>query len=879
MKLVGNAIRLAVAVAWGRGGRFQIDKFRFKQRRLIPIRGNLRFPTVVLHQRIGDLVVTDQVEALLLVDRNHDGRLLLTFGPDVELILRGLILDRVDKFVWIWHRLIRQRRVNDCTRVFSGARNQDTLGVDFVDLAVADLVLDHLERAGIDDGDFAHAVRGDVDTVQHQSIRAVVVDIDRRESIGHLELPVAGAENPTGQRDRPTLRYDLLDYDRLLVWIPVAVHLELWIGRRTEANAGQRVSIAVAETRDRARRNEAGVDDQLDRVGAALDQPVDVQVSGRDVDSSQSENRRLFFDDRVPESWHLTCIGVSSGRTTYRERSVSVIVDELTRILVGVEPVVGVEIEVALSPNRYGPRPNLPQHIDATLLIVDRQRPVFIDDVTVDVDVLRNARQSEAQVVLDLGVRVLQDINVRIGFVRVCVYHEVIQINVTRLEDDQFITGHGDGSVLIDDGVVDRHRKRRLVEYVDHRPRPGDDPIGVDVRYVGSVRRIRLDEYRAGRSDDIRDVQEQCIQFRIDQVVFVDQPQIVEGLVDGGQLDGVASDGFGISGVASHPADDGFPLLDQQVTHVGVRKRGHVDLDRLDNVELIGKSRFELVGGVTAIDGRSELGPPGRVGENLAVEDRNRSGRGANVPIQFVGRGPNDLICSDGNVVSDGSRGSVMSDRQRDPLGRGIVLILQNEFVAAGERVYVIGIQSAGAAAVVVAGDNLHDGALGDVKADLFRIKQRNLVVEVQGKVQISLLGIGQRDRARLQLTQRNAVRRIQVRAQVNRLHVEQCLVVQPGLDVERRPLQIDGVGDVDADAVGHFHAVRHQRDRQRQPVGNAVDDPSLGFQVDVFQRFQGGGSGYGHRVVEIDLGRHDRYDNAGHERVGDDFRVGDRVQ
>src|SRR5690606_10735036 len=138
-------------------------------------------------------------------------------------------------------------------------------------------VLDALKVGGAGAGDLyaSFLVGRGVDALDEDIVVRLVPDVDVGITVGDAQQPVAGADDLAGKDDLPALRHDLLDHETVVGGIPVSVDRNA-VGAETDP--GQRGVEFIGQRAGLGRRRERAVDVYRDSVGAALDEPVDVQV-------------------------------------------------------------------------------------------------------------------------------------------------------------------------------------------------------------------------------------------------------------------------------------------------------------------------------------------------------------------------------------------------------------------------------------------------------------------------------------------------------------------------------------------------------------------------------------------------------------------------
>jgi hypothetical protein len=143
-------------------------------------------------------------------------------------------------------------------------------------------------RDRVDDRDLADAVLGGVDPVDDQLVVAVVGDVDVGVAVGRLDHPAAGAQDLAGQDDPAALGHHVVHDDGLLAASKYALTGTRSVPKLTPVSGLPLSSISSSVRPER----EVAADVQFDVLRAALDQAVDVQVTGRDGDGALRQDAR-----------------------------------------------------------------------------------------------------------------------------------------------------------------------------------------------------------------------------------------------------------------------------------------------------------------------------------------------------------------------------------------------------------------------------------------------------------------------------------------------------------------------------------------------------------------------------------------------------------
>ena len=511
------------------------------------------------------------------------------------------------------------------------------------------------------------------------------------------------------------------------------------------------------------------------------------------------------------------------------------------------EPGLGVQVEVALGFDLDVLADELAGHIGAAHGVFDVDVAVLVDHIAQEVDVLwQGACRCRW-----LGRRVeivgvdLQDVDVLLGARGVGRTHgPVVDIDLAWAEHRELAIDDLDDLGVVDDGVVDDHRKRGVVHQVDGRIRTRLHLlVGHQGGQVGR-RRIGFDEDRAGRGIQRGHVDEHGVQAARDgQVASVaigidvigGQLEVDQGLIQGLDLCLITGDGGRIAAMAVLPGHQLRALLHQQVGHALVAEGGRRHIHRHQRKVLALHHTSKGVGDV-AFDhfnrraaarriGIGHLLPQGGVAEiGVAQVDGHRAFKDRAIAVELAHRA---VIAIDGGV-------DVVHDRARvDVIGHGIEV---------QGRQHVLGVGSVHALRAgnhVTQGHHLSGGEL-----------QRG--VTWQGDTRQGCLDTGHWH------------------------DLQVGLVVQTGRDASCVG-DVHRVGGRSAATAGRIHAIRHQRQRQhgaalRCQIGHALHGNGVG----VLQGIDAAAAQDAHVVHFRDSGIGRGHVDGRQERIGRD--VGRRM-
>ena len=155
-------------------------------------------------------------------------------------------------------------------------------------------------------------------------------------------------------------------------------------------------------------------------------------------------------------------------------------VQVLARVLVGMEPVVRAEVEVTCSAELDRLGAQLAGHVDAALQVAQRQIAVGVVDLAAHIQVLWCVGDVDAQVVVVLGVSVLQDLDLagtaRTGRSQV----RAVEVGGAGLQGLE-LTRHDVLAARIEHRDVAHHQaQRRVVDHVDLGRAMGHKALGCD---------------------------------------------------------------------------------------------------------------------------------------------------------------------------------------------------------------------------------------------------------------------------------------------------------------------------------------------------------------------------------------------------------------
>ena len=572
------------------------------------------------------------------------------------------------------------------------------------------------------------------------------------------------------------------------------------LGAEVHALHGSAVGVDQVAVR---RRHEAVVDVQLDVLRAALDEAVDVEEARGDGDRALRQDARAGGVDGGLQVDAVDVGRVGIGRLLVIAVRIEdhgaqhVVVDELLRILAGVEPVLAVEGEVLRRVDVDRVAGHLAGNRDAALEVLDRDRAGLVHHVAQEVQVLvevrhlgHHALRQGAEIVLVRGADLLLDDGD--GLVRRVGAHaglaRLVEVHVARLEHRVLPVDDLDRLRVLDHRVVHVHGERRVVDDVDPGARAcehvGIAAAVVDVR----IERVGVDEHGARRRVHVGHLHEQHVEVlahdgdrrSVDARAALDQAESRQRLVDQVELHLVARHRIGVRRVAGDPRQHLLALLEQHVADVLVDHRRRVDLDRLDDVVLAVQVVAQRLRDVALVD------------EDVIRVHRLAVG---------VERGVTRRVAVGAEVAP--------------ARGVAVVLALQHDVDA--------GLQDRLELVVVAVGEVVDDRAGADVERNGAQVEQAVLIgnvgVEPERRLLIRVeVGMARTDQGRaLRRGRRRAGLVGQVigaAAEVERLDVHQRLVVDARLE-RRAWVDVHLVEGVNRRIVVDRYAVRDKRERQ----------------------------------------------------------------
>jgi hypothetical protein len=279
-------------------------------------------------------------------------------------------------------------------------------------------------------------------------------------------------------------------------------------------------------------RVEARGDVERDRLSAALDEPVDVQVARRDRDPPLGEDPRLVARDLGREPRREARLAEQGGEGVQRCRRIGPLlallvererplrgpaVEVLPRVAVGVQPVLDVEREVALGVDRDRGAADLPGDVDRPVEVLDRHGAVLVDDVSDDVEVAVARRHAEGGGLRRGAAVALTDPQALRGHLTRRSAQDVgVEVDVARVERDERPVLDRHALVVADDDVLDAQRERGGVLDRDGAARARLQRRS-EQRGVGRAR-VGLDEDRARGGVDRRQLHEDRVELAVDDL-------------------------------------------------------------------------------------------------------------------------------------------------------------------------------------------------------------------------------------------------------------------------------------------------------------------------------------------------------------------------
>ncbi len=344
-----------------------------------------------------------------------------------------------------------------------------------LDLAACNTVSVTPQRHAVRDRDQTDPIGGDVDGIDRKIKGRLVGDVNRGVPTGDPELAVTRAENLAGDVDLPTLGHDRVEHDHALVGIEESVDRSPPIITKTDALAHLAKFVGKVH---RLARVETLVDLQRDAVESALDQAVEVEIAGVDVDRAHREHARTRLIDCLAQRQQLRRAQV--GKTQDLRLAISVVdlltkgrgeVDVLARIGTHVQPVLGGQIKIACGRQGHRASTNLAADIDAALLIGQNQLAILVDDTADHIQVLWRLGHREAtQVVIAAGISVLDDADHAVAgrACGTCPENRVlVEVHRAGGQGDECAVDHVDTAVLADADVVNQQAEQGVVDHRD----------------------------------------------------------------------------------------------------------------------------------------------------------------------------------------------------------------------------------------------------------------------------------------------------------------------------------------------------------------------------------------------------------------------------
>ena len=352
-------------------------QLRLKQRCIVGELGISGCGLLVGHQTVP--VKAEQVETLLLVNIQYSAGLGLTFGPEVVQPRRWLVGKSTGR---IQIRLRADQLVANGRHAVHGT--QHPLLDAVLNLATRNPVGIAPQCCAVSDGDQAHPIGGNIDGIHGQVEGGFVLDVDRCITTGHPKFSAAGAQNLAGNIDLPTLGHDRVQHNHALIGIKKSIN------RRPSISAKVDTLTHLAKFVGKVHRLawiKGLINVQRNAVKSALNQAIEIEVTGIDIDRAQRKHAGAWRVDGLVQRQQLRRAQVSKAQRL--RLAIGVVhlgakglgkVDVLAGISAHVQPVLGGQIKVPRGRHRYRAGTNLAADIDAALFVGQNQFTILVDN-------------------------------------------------------------------------------------------------------------------------------------------------------------------------------------------------------------------------------------------------------------------------------------------------------------------------------------------------------------------------------------------------------------------------------------------------------------------------------------------------------------------
>ena len=406
----------------------------------------------------------------MLVDIEHGAGRGLAFGPDVVKPRRRLVGKSAGS---VQTGLRAEKVIANRRHAVRGA--QHPLPDAVVDLAAGNPVGIAPQRCAVGDRDQANPIGGDIDGIHGQIEVCLVLDMDSCVTTGHPKFTAASAQNLAGNIDLPPLGHDRIQNNHALVGIKESVDRRPAISAK--ANALAHAAEFIGEIH-RLARIKGLVNVQRNAVESALNQAVEVEVTGIDVDRAHREHAGTWRVDRLAQRQQLRRAQVGKAQSLGCACGVVHLgaegpgeVNVLAWIGAHMQPVLGGQIEVARGRQGHRARTKLAADIDATLFVGQNQFAILVDDAANHVQVLRRLRyRKAAEVVIASGISVLHNTDNAVARSTRAARPEnraLVEIHRAGGQSHEFAIHHIHTAVLADADVIDQQSEQGVVDHRD----------------------------------------------------------------------------------------------------------------------------------------------------------------------------------------------------------------------------------------------------------------------------------------------------------------------------------------------------------------------------------------------------------------------------
>ena len=357
---------------------------------------------------------------------------------------------------------------------------EHALEVGLGDAATGKHILSATQARSVVDHQLPWTRHGQIDSIEHQIEGTFVANGNVGCTIGNPDFAPPGVEDLPGQGDPPRRGDDLLDDDGLGRRIEITLERHLakgdavgkYIGTQVIVDRHRPATAAHAVEADGVFRREVGADVEHQVGHTTLDDAVEIEEGGRDVDLALGDDLgHGALDQAVTqpgEIVNITYQGVTGG---IPDRGVlQYKIGRLARVG-HMLPALDVEIEVARAGNGQRTSAHLAGNLDAAALVVDRDATGLIDHRTQQEEILRSGellRDGRRKPEHGRRLARLHDVDgVLAATPGVVGQTDIVKVDVARLESHHLAVDWLDQARIVDHRIHHPHLQGRVVDDVN----------------------------------------------------------------------------------------------------------------------------------------------------------------------------------------------------------------------------------------------------------------------------------------------------------------------------------------------------------------------------------------------------------------------------